>query len=91
MGTANFYLEQAKLLFLLAAADSDPVIKELLHRRAQEYLHLADELYTESKLIVTLLHTKRNTAENHANKALSSGNRVHILATAGPLCAGRGS
>ena len=56
MATTRFYWQQAKLLLLLAAGDSDPVIKELLNRRAQEYLHLADELYTESKLIVIAPH-----------------------------------
>ena len=56
MATTHFYWQQAKLLLLLAAGDSDPVIKELLNRRAQEYLHLADELYTESELIVIAPH-----------------------------------
>jgi hypothetical protein len=56
MATTHFYWQQAKLLLLLAAGDSDPVIKELLNRRAQEYLHMADKLYTESKLIVITPH-----------------------------------
>jgi hypothetical protein len=51
MVTANLYVEQAKLLLLLAAADSDPVIKELLSRRAQEYLRMADALEMGSTAI----------------------------------------
>jgi len=53
MATTSFYLQQAKLLLLLAAGDSDPVIKKLLNRRAQEYLHMADELCTGSVLAGT--------------------------------------
>jgi len=47
MATVKFYLSEAKRLMLLAAADSDPLIKELLERRARKYLHMADALEAE--------------------------------------------
>jgi predicted esterase len=44
MTSARLYVELAKRTFLLAAGESDPLIKELLTRRAHEYLRMADAL-----------------------------------------------
>jgi hypothetical protein len=44
MTTASFYVEQAKLLLLWAGTATDPIIKEQLRLRAQEYLLMADAL-----------------------------------------------
>ena len=44
MVTASFYVERARRLLLLAAGDSDPMIRELLTKRAKEYLRMADAL-----------------------------------------------
>jgi hypothetical protein len=44
MTTASFYVEQAKLLLLWAGTATDPIIKEQVRLRAQEYLLMADAL-----------------------------------------------
>jgi hypothetical protein len=42
MATESFYRDQAKLLFLWAAAATDPLVAARLSQRAQRYLILAE-------------------------------------------------